>query len=75
MIATCTGQQQLKQNQWFPFPTIMEHTSNILNPKQGLITSLLKVSVMIELYLIDDRDKLEAIAIKCINCKKQQVYF
>ena len=29
--------------QWFHFLTIMEHTANILNPKQGLITSLLKV--------------------------------
>ena len=23
--------------QWFPFITIMEHTTNILKPKQGLI--------------------------------------
>ena len=29
--------------QWFPFITIMKHTANIINPKQGLITSLLKV--------------------------------
>ena len=28
--------------QWFTFLTIMEHTANILNPKKGLITSLLK---------------------------------
>ena len=48
----------------------MEHTANILKPKQGIITSLLKVFVMFYLSLIDDRDKLEAVAIRCINCKK-----
>ena len=26
---------------------------------------------MFELSLIDDRDKVEAIAIRCINCKKE----
>ena len=56
--------------QWFTFLTIMEHTANILKPKQGLITSLLKVFAMFELRLIDDRNKLEAIAIRGINCKK-----
>ena len=29
---------------WFTFVTTMEHTENILMPKQGLINSLLKVS-------------------------------
>ena len=29
--------------QWFPLLSIMEHTENILNPKQGIITSLLKL--------------------------------
>ena len=32
--------------QWFPFLAIMEHTANILKPKQGLLTSLIKVSAM-----------------------------
>ena len=44
--------------QWFHFITIMEHTANILDPKQGLINSLLKVFDMFELSLIDDRNKL-----------------
>ena len=57
--------------QWFPFLTIIKHTAEILNPNKGLITSLLMVSDMFELRLIDDRDKVEAIAIRCINCKKE----
>ena len=35
--------------QWVNFLTIMEHTANILNPKQGIITLLLKVYFMFEL--------------------------
>ena len=31
---------------WFTFLAIMEHTENILKPKQGLITSLLKLFSM-----------------------------
>ena len=57
--------------QWFNFLTIMEHTANILNPKQGLITSLLRVFYMFDLRLIDDGNKLEAISIRCINFKKE----
>ena len=57
--------------QWFPFLSIMEHTANILNPKQGIITSLLKVFTMFGLSLIDDRDKVQSISIRCINCKKE----
>ena len=49
----------------------MEHTSNIINPKQGLITSILKLFAMFELRLIDDINKVEAIAIRCIDCKKE----
>ena len=26
---------------------------------------------MFELHVIDDRDKVEAIAISCVNCKKE----
>ena len=49
----------------------MEHTENIINPNKWIMPSLLKVFDMFELRLIDDRDKLEAIAIRCINCKKE----
>ena len=55
----------------FPFLIIMEHTANILKPNKGLIPSLLKVFSMFDLRLIDDIDKVEAIAIRCINCKKE----
>ena len=48
----------------------MKHTANILNPNKGLITSLLKVFVMFELSLVYERDKVESIAIMCINSKK-----
>ena len=49
----------------------MEHTENIINTNRGLIPSLLRVFGMFGLRLIDDRDKLEAVAIRCINCKKE----
>ena len=49
----------------------MEHTANILNPKQGLITSLLRLFFMFGLRLSDDKNKLEDVAIRCINCKKE----
>ena len=61
--------------QRFPFFSIMEHTENILNPKQGITTSLLKVFSMFELRLIDCRDKVDSIAIRCINCKKNRFIF
>ena len=49
----------------------MEHTENIIHQKQGLITSLLKVFDVLELRLIDYRDKVEAISVRCINFKKE----
>ena len=49
----------------------MEHNANIIIPNKGLIPSLLKVFAMFELRLIDDRDKVETIDIRCINCKKE----
>ena len=57
--------------QWFPLLIIMEHTANILNPKQGLINSLLNIFAIFEFRLIDDRDILEDIYVSCINCKKE----
>ena len=59
--------------QWLPFLTIMEHTASIINPNTGAIPSLLKRFAMIELRLIDDKEKLDAIAIKCINCNKETI--
>ena len=56
--------------QWFPFLNIMEHTENILKPNKGLIPSLLKVFAIFQLRLIDDKDDMEAIAIRCIKGKK-----
>ena len=57
--------------QRFPFLTIMEHTANILKLKQGLISLLLKVFAMFLLRLIGVKDKVEAIYIRCFNCKKE----
>ena len=48
----------------------MEHTANILKPNKGITTSLLNVFAMFELRLIDNKDKVEAIAIRCINYKR-----
>ena len=56
---------------WFLFLAIMEHTCNITNPIKGIILSLLKLFSMFELRLIDDKDELDAIDIRCINCKKE----
>ena len=61
--------------QWFPFFVSMKHTANILKPKKGLINLLLKVFAIFELRLIYDKDKLEAIAIRYINCKKATGFF
>ena len=49
----------------------MEHTAIILNPNKDMISSLLKFFAMFLLRLIGDRDKVEAISIRCINCKKE----
>ena len=49
----------------------MEHTANILKPNKGIITSLLKVFDTFELRLIDDNGEVEAISIRCINCKNE----
>ena len=47
----------------------MEHTENIMWTNNGLILSLLKVFAMFELRLNCDEEKLDAISIRCINCK------
>ena len=52
------------------YELIMEHTTNILKPNKVLIPSFFKKN-MLELSLIDARDKVDAIAITCINCKKE----
>ena len=57
--------------QWFSFLAVMEHTANIINPNKGLIPSLLHIFSMLEFILIDNGDKLEAVAIRCINSKKE----
>ena len=57
--------------QWFPFLDILEHTANNMKTNKRLISSLFKVFTIFELRLIDDRDKVEDLAIICINCKKE----
>ena len=44
--------------------------ANTLKPNKGIIAPLLKAFAMFELRLIGDNGKLDAIAIRCINCKK-----
>ena len=61
--------------QWFPFLTIMEHTVNILKPNKAIITLLLRAFEMFESRLIDDKDKLDTMDIRCIKCKKETFLF
>ena len=53
----------------------MEHNAYILKPEQGLISSLLKFFSMVDLCLINDIDKVEAIDIICIDCKKETILY
>ena len=57
--------------QWFPFLTIMEHTENEIQEDKGLISLLLKMFSMFEIRLSFGDDDLDALAIKCINCKRE----
>ena len=61
--------------QWFPFLSIMEHTANIMKKNNRLISSLLKVFAMFELRLLSDKEKMDIISIRCINCKKETGLF
>ena len=49
----------------------MEHTANIINPNNGLIPSLVDLFSMFDFRLFHDIDKVKAISIRCINCKKE----
>ena len=57
--------------QWFSFPTIMEHTGNKMQEDKGLISSLLKMFAMFEIRLGFGDEDLDALVIKCINCKRK----
>ena len=57
--------------QWFPFPTIMEHTANEMQYDKGLISSLLKMFSMIKICLSFVDEDLETLSLKCINCKME----
>ena len=45
---------------WFPLIAIMEHTANIMDNNNGLISSSLKVFIMFELRLSSREVKLDA---------------
>ena len=57
--------------QWFPFLNIMEHTANKIQEYKGLISSLLKMFSMFEIRLSFGDEYLDALSIKCINCKRE----
>ena len=57
------------------FLTIIEHIANILNTNKGIIPSLLRVFAMFQFILIDDKDEVETISIRCINYFKKGVIF
>ena len=49
----------------------MEHNANIMNTNKGLMLSLLKVFAMFESRLLSDKEKMDVISIRCINCKRE----
>ena len=49
----------------------MERTAYIMRKNKVLISSLLKVFAMFELILNHDKEKLDVISIRCINCKRE----
>ena len=49
----------------------MEHTANIIETNNGIISSLLKVFAMFVLRLNYKEGKLDVISIRCINCKRE----
>ena len=61
--------------QWLPFITIIEHTSNIINPNKGRITSLLKSFAIFQLRLFydihdEEGNVADEISIRCSNFNK-----
>ena len=60
---------------WFTFLTTMEHTEKIMENNNELISSLLKVFAMFELYLNYKEGKLYVISIRCISCKRETRLF
>ena len=57
--------------QWFTFLAIMEHTENKMHENKGIISSLLKIFLMFEIRLSFGDEDLDALSIKCINCKRE----
>ena len=58
-----------KKIQRLMFLTIMEHTANNMRGNNGLISSLLKLFSMFDICLSYGDKALDAISIKCIDCK------
>ena len=49
----------------------MEHIADIMKPNKVIISSLLKAIEIFELHLFGDKEKLEDIAIRRNNSKKE----
>ena len=49
----------------------MENTANKIQENKGLISSLLKMFAMLEIHLSFGEDDLDALYIKCIDCKRE----
>ena len=49
----------------------MEHTANKIQEDKGLISSLLKMFSMFKIRLSFGDEDLDALSIKCINCKRE----
>ena len=48
----------------------MEHTENITEKNNGLISSLLKAFAMFEIRLSDKEGNLDVLSLRYINCKR-----
>ena len=49
----------------------MEHNENKIQEDKGLISSLLKMFSLFEIRLSSGDEDLDALPIKCINCKRE----
>ena len=59
---------------YFPFLTVMGHTANITKTNKVIIPSLLKEFAMFAFCLIDDKEKLDVIAIRCVHFFKRNKF-
>ena len=53
----------------------MEHTANIMEGENELTSSLLKIFAIFDLPLNYEKETLDVVSIRCINCKRETGLF